>query len=182
MADSRNEALVRQFFDKLNAEDLEGLRTILHPQATWKPMSNSDIPGAGVHVGHKGIIDEFLKPVRGLFEGKDPQNSIRDVIRQRGAKSSPRRTARVASRTARPMTTATAGSSTSKTVRSSRFASTWIRPISRASSCNEPPPRRAGHVGLGAFYAYVAGPGANDARGLVGLDQRDGRVGPDLAA
>ena len=80
MADSPNEALVRKFFDKLNAEDLEGLRTILHPQATWKPMSNSDIPGAGVHTGHKGIIDEFLKPVRGLFEGKDPQNSIQTLF------------------------------------------------------------------------------------------------------
>ena len=80
MADSPNEALVRQFFARLNAEDLEGLRTILHPQATWKPMSNSDIPGAGVHVGHKGIIDDFLKPVRGLFEGKDPQNSIETLF------------------------------------------------------------------------------------------------------
>jgi hypothetical protein len=80
MADSQNEALVRRFFDKLNAEDLEGLRPILHPQATWTPMSKSDIPGAGVHVGHKGIIDEFLKPVRGLFEGKDPQNSTETLF------------------------------------------------------------------------------------------------------
>jgi uncharacterized protein len=82
MADSHNEALVRQFFAKLNAEDLEGLRTLLHPQATWKPMAkaDADIPGAGVHHGHKGIIDEFLKPVRGLFEGKDPQNSIQTLF------------------------------------------------------------------------------------------------------
>ena len=80
MAESHNEAVVRRFFEKLNAEDLEGLRPILHPQATWKPMSKSDIPGAGVHVGHKGIIDEFLKPVRGLFEGKDPQNSIQTLF------------------------------------------------------------------------------------------------------
>ena len=80
MAESQNEGLVRRFFDKLNAEDLEGLRTLLHPQATWKPMAKSDIPGAGVHTGHKGIIDEFLKPVRGLFEGKDPQNSIQTLF------------------------------------------------------------------------------------------------------
>ena len=50
MADSPNEALVRKFFENLNAEDPEGLRTILHPQATWKPMSNSDIPGATAYI------------------------------------------------------------------------------------------------------------------------------------
>ena len=55
MADSPNEALLRQFFAKLNAEDLDGLRTIL---------------GA---VRHAEVLEE---PVRGLFEGKDPQNSI----------------------------------------------------------------------------------------------------------
>jgi len=59
MAESHNEGLVRRFFEKLNAEDLEGLRTLLHPQATWKPMSKSDIPGAGVHTGHKGSSTSF---------------------------------------------------------------------------------------------------------------------------
>ena len=75
-AESPNEQLVRRFIELLNAEDLDGLRPILHEQATWTPMTSQQIPGAGAHVGHKGIIDDFLRPVRGLFEGKDPQNSI----------------------------------------------------------------------------------------------------------
>ncbi len=79
-AELPNEKLVEAFFDKLNDEDLEGLRPLLHPEATWTPMSTSDIPGAGAHVGHKGIIDEFLAPVRGLFEGKDPHNTIHSLF------------------------------------------------------------------------------------------------------
>ena len=79
-ADTPNEALVLEFFARLNAEDLEGLRPLLHPEATWIPMTKSDIPGAAVHTGRKGIIDEFLVPVRGLFEGKDPQNEINTLI------------------------------------------------------------------------------------------------------
>ena len=79
-AETANEKLVEQFIDCLNREALDDLRPILHPDATWKPMATSDIPGAGGHSGHKGIIDEFLKPVRGLFEGKDPQNQINSLF------------------------------------------------------------------------------------------------------
>ena len=84
MADamSANEQLVRKFFDTLNAEDLDGLRDLFDPEASWIPMSNQDIPGAGAHHGHKGIIDEFLAPVRGLFVGSDPQNTIDSIISQ----------------------------------------------------------------------------------------------------
>jgi ketosteroid isomerase-like protein len=84
MADamSANEQLVRKFFDTLNAEDLHGLRDLFDPEASWIPMSNQDIPGAGAHYGHKGIIDEFLAPVRGLFVGSDPQNTIDSIISQ----------------------------------------------------------------------------------------------------
>ena len=78
MAD--NEALVRRFFDTLNAEDLEGLKPMFHPDATWIPMTKADIPGAAVHTGRTGIVDEFLKPVRGLFVGKDPQNQINSLF------------------------------------------------------------------------------------------------------
>ena len=80
MAD--NEALVRRFFDTLNAEDLEGLKPMFHPDATWTPMTKADIPGAAVHRGRTGIVDEFLRPVRGLFVGKDPQNQINALISQ----------------------------------------------------------------------------------------------------
>ena len=79
-AESDNEKLVRRFIECLNNEDMDGLRPVLHPQATWRPMTSQDIPGAGAHVGHKGIIDEFLRPVRGLFQGKDPQNSISSLF------------------------------------------------------------------------------------------------------
>ena len=79
-AETANEKLVEQFIDCLNREALDDLRPILHPDATWKPMTTSDIPGAGGHSGHKGIIDDFLKPVRGLFEGKDPQNEIHSLF------------------------------------------------------------------------------------------------------
>ena len=79
-AETANEKLVELFIDCLNREDLDGLRPILHPDATWKPMTTSNIPGAGGHHGHKGIIDEFLRPVRGLFEGKDPQNVIHSLF------------------------------------------------------------------------------------------------------
>jgi uncharacterized protein len=79
-AETANEKLVEQFIDCLNREALDDLRPILHPDATWKPMTTSDIPGAGGHHGHKGIIDEFLRPVRGLFEGKDPQNEIHSLF------------------------------------------------------------------------------------------------------
>jgi len=79
-AETPNEKLVEQFFETLNAEDLDGLRPLLHPDAVWTPMSNQDIPGAGAHKGHKGIIDEFLAPVRGLFEGKDPHNTITSLF------------------------------------------------------------------------------------------------------
>ncbi len=79
-ADSPNEQLIVAFFDRLNAEDLDGLRPLLHADATWTPMTSQDIPGAGAHYGHKGIIDEFLAPVRGLFEGNDPQNTIESLF------------------------------------------------------------------------------------------------------
>ncbi len=80
IAETENEKLVERFIDCLNREDLDGLRPILHPEAVWQPMSTSDIPGAGAHTGHKGIIDEFLTPVRGLFEGKDPYNTIGSIF------------------------------------------------------------------------------------------------------
>ncbi len=79
-AETPNEKLIVDFFETLNREDLDGLRPLLHADAVWTPMSNSDIPGAGAHHGHKGIIDEFLVPVRGLFVGKDPYNTIESMI------------------------------------------------------------------------------------------------------
>ena len=35
------------------------MRALLHEDATWTPMVK-DIPGAGKHIGRKGIVDDFL--------------------------------------------------------------------------------------------------------------------------
>lgn len=81
MAESDNEKLVRRFFEEgLNSDDLEKMRAFFHPDATWTPMAKPGIPGAGVHRGRKGIVDEFLAPVRGLFVDGDPQNSIENIF------------------------------------------------------------------------------------------------------
>jgi uncharacterized protein len=83
MADTEtnNEKLVRRFFEEaLNTGDLEKIRLFFHPDATWTPMAKTGVPGAGVHRGRKGIVDEFLAPVRGLFVDGDPKNSIENMF------------------------------------------------------------------------------------------------------
>jgi uncharacterized protein len=77
--EDRNEKLVRMFFETLSTGDLERVRPMLHEDATWTVMA-SGIPGAGEKKGHKGIIDEFLAPVRGIFEDGDPKVSVVNVI------------------------------------------------------------------------------------------------------
>lgn len=77
-----NEQLVRTFFDTLSTGDLEKLRSLLHEDACWTAMPK-DIPGAGPHSGRDHIIDEFLAPVRGLFEPGDPKITI-NVLFARG--------------------------------------------------------------------------------------------------
>ena len=71
-SETRNESLVRQFFDTLSTGDLEALRPLLHQDASWEATARS-IPGAGITRGRDKIIDEFLAPVRGLFEPGDPK-------------------------------------------------------------------------------------------------------------
>lgn len=81
MADNAeaNEQLVRTFFETLSAGDLEKVRPLLHPDATWSAMAQ-DIPGAGDHKGRDYIIDEFLAPVRGMFVPGDPKIEVKTVI------------------------------------------------------------------------------------------------------
>jgi ketosteroid isomerase-like protein len=74
-ATESNEALVRDFFARLNAEDLEGIRAMLHEDAAWLPQAK-DMPGAGSYRGRDVIVDEFLRPIRGLFEHGSPSNRI----------------------------------------------------------------------------------------------------------
>jgi uncharacterized protein len=79
--ETRNEALVRTFFETLSTGDLEKLRPLLHERASWKVMANG-IPGAGETKGRDVIIDEFLGPVRGLFEDGDPKVKIDRLVCQ----------------------------------------------------------------------------------------------------
>ena len=71
-AETESERRVLQFFATLSTGDLEAVRKLLHEQATWTPQVRG-VPGAGVHRGRRGIVDEFLAPVRGLFRPGDPK-------------------------------------------------------------------------------------------------------------
>lgn len=77
--EAKNEQIVRTFFDTLSTGDLEKLRPLLHPEASWIPMVK-DVPGAGVHSPRDTIIDEFLAPVRGIFEDGDPKVMIDNIF------------------------------------------------------------------------------------------------------
>jgi ketosteroid isomerase-like protein len=80
IADNAYERLALKWFDRLSAGDFPGLRQMLHPDATWT-IKVTGIQGAGVHRGPKGIIDDFLAPVRlGLFEEGDPKMLIDNVL------------------------------------------------------------------------------------------------------
>jgi len=75
----QNEELVRKFFEVLSTGDLERIRATLHPEASWTPMVR-DVPGAGVHQPRDVIVDEFLAPVRGMFEEGDPKTTVNNIF------------------------------------------------------------------------------------------------------
>jgi hypothetical protein len=77
-ADNENERIVLEFFTVLSTGDLERVRPLLHPEVTWIPQVK-DIPGAGTYRGHKGVIDEFLGPVRGMFAPGDPKTTVLSI-------------------------------------------------------------------------------------------------------
>lgn len=81
-AKTESEQLVLRFFAALSAGDLEGVRRMLHAEATWTPQMRS-VPGAGIHRGPAGIVDDFLTPIRGLFRPGDPKIIV-DTIASRG--------------------------------------------------------------------------------------------------
>ena len=70
-----------QFFETLSSGDLEALRPLLHRRRQLGGHGQS-IPGAGITKGRDKIIDEFLAPVRGLFEPGDPKIVITAHLRQ----------------------------------------------------------------------------------------------------
>jgi ketosteroid isomerase-like protein len=74
-ANTQSEAAVLKFFALLNAEDLEGVRALLTEDAAWLPQAR-DMPGAGEYRGRDVVVDQFLKPIRGLFAPGSPSNRI----------------------------------------------------------------------------------------------------------
>ncbi len=74
-SNAQSEAMVRKFFELLNAEDLEGVRALLTEDAAWLPQAR-DMPGAGEYRGRNVIVDEFLKPIRGLFAKGSPATAF----------------------------------------------------------------------------------------------------------
>ena len=74
-ADTASERVVRHFFERLNAEDLEGVRALFTEDAAWLPQAR-DMPGAGEYRGRDVIVDDFLKPIRGMFAKGSPSNRI----------------------------------------------------------------------------------------------------------
>ena len=71
--------LVRSFFTTLSSGDLERLGGFFDERSEWH-ICATGIPGAGVHTGRAGIIDEFLAPVRGLFEPGEPKVEIVNLL------------------------------------------------------------------------------------------------------
>jgi uncharacterized protein len=74
-ANAQGEAIVKRFFELLNAEDLEGVRGLLTEDAAWLPQAR-DMPGAGEYRGRNVIVDDFLRPIRGMFAKGSPSNRI----------------------------------------------------------------------------------------------------------
>ena len=77
-ASNPNEHLVLDFFDVLSSGDLEKLRAFYHEHSVWEPKVK-DIAGSGRHVG-MAIIDDFLAPVRGMFEPGDPKIHVQNMF------------------------------------------------------------------------------------------------------
>lgn len=82
-ATKTNEQIVRDFLATLSTGKLERVRPLFHPNAIWKVMPKG-IPGEGEHVGRDFIIDEFLAPVRGMFDPGEPKVEIDTLISQGG--------------------------------------------------------------------------------------------------
>lgn len=73
------EQIARDFFATLSTGDLEKLRPLFHPDATWTVCAKL-LDGSGSHHGRDTIIDEFLAPIRGMFRPGDPKLEITNMI------------------------------------------------------------------------------------------------------
>ncbi len=78
----RDEDLVRRFFATLSTGDLDRVATFFDDHSTWTVCA-IEIPGAGTHRG-RAIIDEFLRPVRGMFAPGQPKVEVTNMISANG--------------------------------------------------------------------------------------------------
>ena len=82
MATERDEELVRSFFTTLSSGDLDRLAAFFDADSTWTVCATG-IPGAGTHRG-RAIVEEFLRPVRGMFAPGQPKVELTNVVAARG--------------------------------------------------------------------------------------------------
>jgi ketosteroid isomerase-like protein len=74
----RNEELVRSFFETLSSGDLDRVAGFFDGDSEWTVVATG-IPGAGTHRG-RAIVDEFLRPVRGMFEPGEPRVELVNMV------------------------------------------------------------------------------------------------------
>jgi ketosteroid isomerase-like protein len=71
--------VVRRFFDTLGTGDFAAIGEFFTDESVWQV--NDVARGLPAQHGRKGIIDDFLQPIReGLFEPGDPKIEIRRLI------------------------------------------------------------------------------------------------------
>jgi len=72
------EELVRSFFETLSSGDLDRVAPFFDGESAWTVCATG-IPGAGTHRG-AAIVEEFLRPVRGMFEPGQPKVELTNLV------------------------------------------------------------------------------------------------------
>ena len=80
-ANNEVEQAYLQFLETLSSGDLERIRATFHDDAVWQ-VQVKGILGEGSHRGKKAIVDEFLAPVRGMFNPGDPKLRVTSLASQ----------------------------------------------------------------------------------------------------
>lgn len=78
MSAAADEALVRSFFATLSTGDLDRVAAFFDEESTWTVCA-IEIPGAGTHRG-SAIVEEFLRPVRGMFAPGQPKVEVTNLL------------------------------------------------------------------------------------------------------
>ena len=73
------EDVVRSFFATLSTGELDRVAAFFDADTTWTVCATG-IPGAGTHRGRDAIVEEFLRPVRGMFAPGQPKVEITNLV------------------------------------------------------------------------------------------------------